>query len=486
MPDKPCTPRHPLSNYDMDTRPKDGTSNKHDAADTKRVSRRSLLQIGSLMGLDLAGFFRAEAATAGKSPPAKKGLRSCILIFCDGGPSHLDTFDMKPDAPAEVRGEFRPIATSVPGHFVCEHLPKTARVMHHLMVICSMQHRMRGHRSSVTNTLCGLPPPAGDVCDIPTERQQLPSYGSRLAYMMKEQTLSLSHVMLPYPAKDGPYVLPGQTAGFLGAAYQPLQVGQDPSAPDFGIPTLNLPADVTLDRLEHRESLLGLIDAQQQRLAALESSRRMTTCQGRAFRSLAAGAVREAFELAREPLRTRDRYGRNIVGQSVLLARRLVEAGVRFVNVNIGSQENEWYWDDHKEVFRGHKKRLPPFDAAFSALVEDLEARGLLVSTLVICLGEFGRTPRLNKDAGRDHWPDCYCAVLAGGGVKAGQYFGASDRFGAYPATDPVGPADLAATLFWRFGLDPAREIVDDMGRPHKLAEGTPIAGLFTGPEGTS
>jgi uncharacterized protein (DUF1501 family) len=169
------------------------------------------------------------------------------------------------------------------------------------------------------------------------------------------------------------------------------------------------------------------------------------------------------------------------VGQSVLLARRLVEAGVRFVNVNIGTQENEWYWDDHKAVFPGHKKRLKPFDMAFSALIEDLSSRGLLDSTLVIALGEFGRTPKINPDAGRDHWPDCYCAVLAGGGVKAGQTYGASDRLGAYPATDPVGPADLAATLFWRFGHDPATEILDATGRPYKLAEGTPIQELFAG-----
>jgi len=448
------------------------------------MSRRSLLQIGGLacLGLEFVGIFRGAAAfAAAPRQAAKARLRSCILIFCDGGPSHIDTFDMKPDAPAEARGEFRPIATSVPGLRVCEHLPRTARVMHHLAVIRSMCHRMRGHRSGVTQTLCGLPPPAGDVCDIPPERQQLPSYGSRLAYVLKEPTLSLPHVLLPYPAKDGPYVLPGQTAGFLGAAYQPLRVEHDPNAPDFGIPTLNLPAEMTLDRLEHRASLLGLIDAQQQRLAALEPCRRMTTCQRRAFRALGEGAVRAAFELTREGLGTRDRYGRNIVGQSVLLARRLVEAGVRYVNVNIGSQENEWYWDDHKDVFGGHRKRLAPFDAAFSALVEDLAARGLLASTLVLCLGEFGRTPKINKDAGRDHWPDCYCAVLAGGGVRAGECYGSSDRIGAYPAADPVGPADLAATLFWRFGLDPATALTDELGRPFRLAEGTPVTALFDG-----
>jgi hypothetical protein len=455
------------------------------AYETRRISRRSLLQAGGLgyLGLDLAGFFRSEsvAAPAADRPTFKTRLKSCVLIFCDGGMSHHDTFDMKLDAPAAVRGEFQSIATSVPGHRVCEHLPMTARVMHHLLVIRCMRHQMRGHRSGVTNTLCGLPPPAGDVCDIPRETQQLPSYGSRLTYVMKERTLTLPHVMLPYPAKDGPHVLPGQTAGFLGSAYQPFRVEQDPNAPDFGIATLKLPAEVTLDRLEHRESMLGLVDAQKEDLAKLESSLRISACYQRAFRLLSSDAVSQAFELAREAPTTRDRYGRNIVGQSVLLARRLVEAGVRFVTVNIGTQENEWYWDDHKGVFSGHKKRLPPFDAAFSALIEDLHVRGLLDSTLVINLGEFGRTPRINKDAGRDHWPDCYSAVLAGGGVQGGQYFGASDQLGAYPATDPVGPADLAATLFARFGLDPATEIFDGTGRPYRLAEGTPVTALFAG-----
>jgi hypothetical protein len=460
-------------------------SHKRSTHETRRISRRGLLQAGGLgfLGLDRVRFSRAAAARGAEwpRPGPQTRLKACILIFCDGGPSHLDTFDMKLDAPASVRGEFQSIATSVPGHRVCEHLPLTARVMHHLTVIRCMQHRMRGHRSGVTNTLCGLPPPAGDVCDIPVEPQQLPSYGSRLTYVMKDPTLRLPHVTLPYPARDGPYVLPGQTAGFLGAAYQPFRVEQDPNAPDFGIASLQLPAEVTVDRLEHRESLLGLIDAQKEGLAELEASLRMTTCQRRACRLLGSDTVSRAFELAREAPKTRDRYGRNIVGQSALLARRLVEAGVRFVNVNVGTQENEWYWDDHKNVFIGHKKRLTPFDLAFSALIEDLEARGLLDSTLVISLGEFGRTPKINKDAGRDHWPDCYCAVLAGGGVQGGRYYGASDKMGAYPATDPVGPADLAATLFWRFGLDPATEIVDGTGRPYKLAEGRPVPGLFAG-----
>jgi hypothetical protein len=460
----------------LDTRP---------SALPPRLNRRGLLQIGTLTGLslklaDVIPTANAQAAVraAGTTP----ALKACIVIFCNGGPSHLDTFDMKPDAPAEVRGDFQPISTSLPGFSICEHLPMTARLMHRVAVILSMQHRMRGHRSGVTNTLCGLPPPAGDVCIIPPEQEQLPAYGSRLTWMLRDRALPLPHVALPYTIRDSGIVLPGQSAGFLGPAWQRFQIEQNPDAPDFAVETVSLPADMTLERFEHRQSLMMLVDSQSDRLSGRAAVRDMEACYGSAFRLLSSGAVRAAFDLSRESPAVRERYGRNIVGQSVLLARRLVEGGVRMVNVNIGDQQNEWYWDDHKNNFSGHRKKLPPFDQAFSALVEDLHERGLLDSTLVMTLGEFGRTPKINPDAGRDHWPDCYCAVLAGGGVHAGQIYGGSDRAGAFPASEPVGPADLAATLFWRFHLDPATEIRDSTGRPFRLAEGKPLAGLFGSP----
>lgn len=451
----------------------------------KRISRRGLLQIGSLagLGMELAGVLPADRARAAEQPrsSARPTLKSCIVIFCNGGPSHLDTFDMKPEAPVELRGEFQPISTSLPGYQICEHLPMTSRVVHHVAVIRSMQHRMRGHRSGVTNTLCGLPPPAGDVCIIPPEQEQLPSYGSRLAWMVRDRAISLPHVALPYTMRDSGIVLPGQSAGFLGPAYQRFQVEQNPDAPDFAVDAVNLPADVTVDRFEHRQSILKLVDAQLDGIERRGSVRPMDACYARAFGLLTSEGARTAFDLCRESTRARERYGHNVLGQSVLLARRLVEAGVRFVNVNFGDQENEWYWDDHKNNFVGHKKKLALFDQAFSALVEDLFDRKLLDSTLVMTLGEFGRTPKINSDAGRDHWPDCYSAVLAGGGVNAGQIYGASDRSGAFPVSDPVGPADLAATLFSRFNLDPATEIFDQTGRPFRLAEGTPVPGLFAG-----
>ena len=455
------------------------------ATGTRSLDRRDLLRLGGLacLGLDLAGPFRAATARGAQAPGQVPGtrLRSCILIFCNGGPSHLDTFDMKPDAPAEVRGEFRPIATSVPGQRICEHMPMTARVMHRLAIIRSMNHRMRGHRSGVTNALCGLPPLLGDVCTIPPEQQLLPSYGSRLSYLLKEKAGPLPHLALPYTIRDSSLTLPGQSAGFLGPAYERFQVEGDPSAPGFDLTSLRLPAEVPLERLAHRESLLRVIDAQLPGMARRESSTRMDACYRKAFRVLASNVVRRSFDLAQEPARTRERYGRNIVGQSVLLARRLVEAGVRLVNVNVGDQQNDWYWDDHKNAFGGHRKKLIPFDRAFSALIEDLQDRGLLDSTLVISMGEFGRTPKINPDAGRDHWPDCYHAVLAGGGVKGGLIYGASDKVGAYPTSNPVTPGDLATTLFSRFGLDPAAEIFDRTGRPYRLAEGQPITGLFAG-----
>src|SRR5262249_48096338 len=228
-----------------------------------------------------------------------------------------------------------------------------------------------------------------------------------LGFLWKDEARPLAHLALPYTIRDSGISLPGQSAGFLGPAYERFQVEGDPSAPGFDAASLRLPADVTLERLEHRESLLRLIDAQLPRLAEREAGPRLAVCRRKAFRLLASDVVRRAFDLADEPLATRERYGRNIVGQSVLLARRLVEAGVRFVNVNVGDQQNGWYWDDHKNVFPGHKKKLAPLDWAFSALVEDLHDRGLLDSTLVITMGEFGRTPKINPDAGRDHWPRC-------------------------------------------------------------------------------
>jgi uncharacterized protein (DUF1501 family) len=287
--------------------------------------------------------------------------------------------------------------------------------------------------------------------------------------------------------------LPGQIAGFLGSSHDPFQVNADPSATDFRLGELELPADMTVGRLDHRAKLLQSFERQLQAQDALASSINAATKENslaasrdvyaeKAFQLLRSPAVRCAFRLDEEEPKLRDRYGRTKHGQSVLLARRLIEAGVRFVTVYDGQHNGQLAnWDAHEKVFERLKDSLlPPADIALTALVEDLAAQGLLDSTLVIAMGEFGRSPRINGNAGRDHWPHCYSVVLAGGGVHGGTVYGSSDKLGAYPDADAVTPADLTATLLWRFGLDPEREILDLTHRPYKLADGQPLQQLFS------
>jgi hypothetical protein len=468
------------------------------------LNRRQLLRIGGLgaLGPSLPVLLRAEAekSAAGRSRTANgisQPIRSCILIFHYGGPSHIDTFDMKPNAPAEIRGQFGSIATRVPGLRVCEHLPLTANVMDRLAVVRSMHHPMTNHNAAAFTALCGRNPLKGDLELLSNDRNDPPCYGATLSATLRERKGLPTFVALPHMMYNV-VQLPGQVAGFLGSAHNPFQVSADPSSPDFHLGELDLPGDVTLDRLDHRASLLNMLD--QQRRAAdarVEAASPVAPAAAgsasvpgldprdvyteKAFRLLHSSAVGRAFHLGSEDPRLRDRYGRNKLGQGVLLARRLVEAGVRFVTVYDGQHNGqEANWDAHANVFGRLKNDLvPPADRALSALIEDLNGRGLLEETLVIAMGEFGRTPKINASAGRDHWPNCYSVVLAGGGAQGGTTFGSSDKFGAYPDTDPVTPADLAATLFWRFGLDPSLEIRDLTGRPYKLADGQPIRALF-------
>jgi hypothetical protein len=442
------------------------------------LTRRQALRIGGLgiAGLSLADVLRAEATRGA----ATSKIKSCILLFYYGGPCQLDTWDMKPDAPLEVRGQFRPIATKTPGIRICEHLPKTARVLDKLAIIRSMHHPMRNHNSAAVEALCGRTPLKGDLELLADDPNSFPNYGAVLSSLTRERGEVPVHVALPHVLYNV-VVLPGQTAGFLGAAHNHFQVMRDPSLPDFGIDELALPADLSLARLDDRRSLLSLVDAQMNRAERSGRTRGMTTFQTRAFDLLRSEIVRQAFDLSRENAALRDRYGRHKLGQSLLLARRLVESGVRFVNVNDkvrnGQLEN---WDSHENNFkRLNDDLLPPADQAFSALIEDMDTRGLLDSSLVIAMGEFGRTPQINKSAGRDHWPDVYSVVLAGGGIRGGSVYGSSDKIGAYPATDPVTPGDLAATIFWRLGMDHTAEIRDLTGRPYRVADGEPIKKLF-------
>ncbi|MBI3862129.1 MAG: DUF1501 domain-containing protein [Planctomycetia bacterium] len=450
--------------------------NSHDHLTAALMSRRRWLQIGAvaLSGLDPIRALRA--AESESLPP----VRSCILVFYQGGPSHLDTWDMKPKAPAEVRGDFKPIATAVPGLWASEHLPHLARVADRLAIVRSLHHRLTNHLPAAFTTLIGRDPPRGDQLFVGQSLSDPPSLGSAVSRARPAERLGIPpFVALPHRMWNEMDV-PGQSAGFLGSAHEPLQVEGDPSHPDFRLPELEFAAGMTTARLEQRESLLDTLERPLRSAGALAASGAVDDFRAKALDLLGSDLVRRAFDLRLESAPVRDRYSRTRHGQSLLLARRLVEAGVRFVAVYDRKINGAESWDTHGSNFALLKDSLlPPADQGLAALIEDLADRGLLDSTLVIALGEFGRTPRVNGAAGRDHWPFCYNAVLAGGGARGGFVYGSSDSLGAYPDTNPVTPADIAATLFWRFGLDPAGEIRDRTDRPYRLADGQPLRQLF-------
>lgn len=458
---------------------------QRDAWHRRQVLRR-------LGGLSLGWPVWERIARAGQAPTPKP-IRACIMIFYYGGPSHLDTFDLKPDAPAEVRGEFQPIATSVPGVRVCEHLPLTAKVMHHVAVVRSMHHANRLHDSASIETLTGRLPPQGDQELFSPVPQVFPCYSAALSYLRRDQRLTLAHAALPFLFHNVVDV-PCQGGGFLGRAYDPFLVQVGPAARAYHADLLQAAEGASPQRRATRRNLLESL--------GMGPDAGLKHFHDRAHQLLDSEAIRRALDLSREDPRTRARYGfgdppaqvgegggggngaelgyaRPMRSQNLLLARRLVEAGVTFINVNDFHQQGQ-NWDAHFKCFNQHKSYLlPQADRGLSALIEDLDARGLLDSTLVVALGEFGRTPRINGEGGRDHWPDCYSIVLAGGGVRGGTLHGASDRFGAYPASDPVTPADLAATIYWRFGYDPKTEVRDALNRPFPLSTGEPIKAIF-------
>jgi hypothetical protein len=469
----------------------------------RKVSRRHCLQIGGFgsLGLTLPALLRAEAeggASRGRADghAVTSPIRSCILIFYYGGPSHIDMYDMKPNAPAEVRGPFSSIASSVPGLRICEHMPFTARVMDRVAIIRSMHHPMTNHNAAAFTALCGREPLKGDLELLSSDRNDPPCFGAALSASLPERPGLPSFVALPHVMYNGPQ-LPGQDPGFLGSAHGSFQVNADPNSPDFRLEDLDLPDDVPLDRVDHRAALLSILDDRRRNVDAMAQAAARPAGKSlagaaraldsrdvyieKALRILHSPAVGRAFHLGSEDPKLRDRYGRNKLGQSVLLARRLVGAGVRFVTVHDGQYNSDpTNWDSHENLLDRHKNHLlPPADQAFAALIDDLSSRGQLEETLIIGMGEFGRTPKYNNIAGRDHWPFCYSVVLAGGGVRRGITYGTSDRLGAYPDSDAVTPGDLAATLYWRFGLDPAHEIRDLTGRPFRLADGQPVRALF-------
>jgi hypothetical protein len=448
-----------------------------------RPTRRRLLQVGGagLLGLSLPQFLRAADAGRGKAK-----ARSVIFLHQWGGPSHHDTFDMKPHAPDAIRGEYQPVASSLPGVPICEHLPRTAKVMHKVTLVRGLYHTMKNHNSAGYYSLTGHAPPSDDQ-RLRDSLDLFPAYGSVVDRLAPAKAGLPTFVAYPHVIRDGS-VTPGQHASFLGKSHDPLLVLRDPSSPDFRLPELSLPAGLSLERVQNRREVLRLIDRQSELLDFSATARGLDAHYDKALTMLTSPAVRQAFDLSAEPVAVRDKYGRTTYGQSCLLARRLVEAGVRFVNVyfaqQIGGQGNTGGWDTHgfngKPMYPVLKNYLLPItDQTLPTLLDDLDERGLLDTTLVVWVGEFGRSPRINKEAGRDHWPQCYPALLAGGGVKRGAVVGASDKIGAYPATDPVRPDDLAATIFALLGIDPHTEVMDPLNRPLPIATGTPIAGVF-------
>jgi hypothetical protein len=444
-----------------------------------KLTRRSAIQIGGagLLGLNLPRLFAAEEKRAAAAPPVR--AKSVIFLFQFGGPSHIDMFDMKPDAPDGIRGPYKPIASVAPEIQVCEKLPEVAKVMDKVTLIRSMTHNMKNHNSASYYALTGHAPPLDDI-RLRDSVELFPAYGSVVSRLAPGQDPSLpSFVAYPYVCRDGS-ITPGQHASFLGKVHDPLLVTEDPNAADFKLPELSLPAGVTMSRLENRRELQKLVDKQSRLLDFSAEARGIDAYYDRALSMLNSDKVRKAFDLSKEPAELRDRYGRHSYGQSCLLARRLVEAGVRFVNVyfsdSIGGQSTErGGWDTHgfnnTRMFPIVEKfHFPITEQTLPTFLRDMDDRGLLETTLVVWMGEFGRTPKINDNISRDHWPQCYTTLLAGAGVKRGFVYGASDKDAVYPSRDPVRPDDVAATMFYLMGIDPHTEVYDAQNRPHLIA----------------
>jgi uncharacterized protein (DUF1501 family) len=444
--------------------------------------RRQLLQMGcsGLLGLGLSPLRNSASACLGANRnEAQPKAKSLIIVFCTGAISHHDTFDMKPDAPLEIRGEFNPVQTSVPGTVICEHLPKLASRAHKYALVRSLSHKDNNHLMSTHHVLTGHLQP-GAFFDKVASRDDWPCYSAGCEYLQPRTDGIPSGVNLPTFLMSSPLTWPGQHAGFLGPMYDPWQIIGDPSSPEFRVDALTLAQEIDAGRLEQRRSLLSRLDntAGVSRDAA---AYRMNEDQKLAFNMLTSGKLSQAFEMHREPSDVRDTYGRHPFGQSLLLARRLVEAGVPIVQANMGPVQN---WDSHQAIFSTLKGRLlSPLDQAVAALVDDLEASGRLADTMVMLLGEFGRTPKINKEGGRDHWGPCFTGLFAGAGVQGGKVIGQSDEIAAYPDSTAYSPDDLGATIYSALGLEPHSIVHDRIGRPVHLNEGKVIDALYGSPE---
>jgi hypothetical protein len=433
------------------------------------VTRRDALKLGvlSCLGFSVADLLRLQSAHAGIQAPKSKTPNSCILIWLDGGPSHLDTFDLKPDAPSEVRGDFRPIPTSVPGIQICEHLPRTARVMRHVALCRSLTHELGNHDTGSHYLLTG---------HRPTPVVEYPSVGSIVAMEAGPGRMMPPYVAIPEPVQSA-------KSGYLSAAFSPFAVGGDPARPDYRVRDLEPPEGVHFDRVERRRAMAKRLDDFSRHVEESVDTRSRDAFYEQAYRLMTSPEAKSAFDLSKENPRTRDLYGRHRIGTSCLMARRLVQAGTRFATVI------DTGWDTHNQIFKAlpdaffpGSGKLPALDQAYAALITDLQERGLLETTLVVLMGEFGRTPKLNALGGRDHWPRAGFVCLAGAGIRGGQVIGATDAHGEAPVDRPIRPEDLAFSILTLLGVDPRKEFETPGGRPMKILDsGEMIAGLVGG-----
>lgn len=451
------------------------------------ITRRELVQCGftGLLGMGLVDVLNGRRANAAPLPPTVGGPRakSVVLVFMTGAPAHQDIWDIDMSRPSEYRGDAKPMATNVPGIQISEHLPRLAKLADRYSIVRSMHHSTNVHEFGTHFMLTGID-------DVPVgarhfaTRADWPAMGSIVSFERPSSNGMPSAVILPTYLNAG-YGFSGQNAGIMGSRYDPWVIDKDPSKPDFRVPGLQTSPGITAERLGHRRELLGQVERQTRALEAVAEVRQLSENQEKAFSALTGPSTRDAFDLSKEPQAVRERYGMHMFGQSLLLSRRLVEAGVGLVQANMGAMNN---WDTHTDNFGQLKNRLlPPFDQGFSAFLEDLETRGLLKDTLVIAVGEFGRTPKVGTDngggitgaSGRDHWGGVFSAVFAGAGVQGGRIVGKSDEAAAYPDGEGYLPSDLSATVFTALGINPHGQFLDLQKRPFPISVGKVIAPLF-------
>jgi hypothetical protein len=432
-------------------------------------------------------------AILGAAPAPRRRAKSCIYLFLWGGPPQQDLWDLKPDAPQGVRSLFHPIRTNVPGVSITDQMPLLARQMDKVAVVRSLCHGSNNHEPSVYHMLTGRQNPSLAVPRNQRTRTDFPTAGSVAAYFTPPGDMPAT-VTVPRPIGHDGVTYSGTHAGFLGPRRDPLELVAAPNAQEKNAFPVALPADVDATRLVARRGLLGSIEEEERWLQKARATEGLTGFHEQALRMVTSPAAKKAFSIDREPPSVRDRYGRNEYGESLLMARRLVEAGVRFVTVTwmyiFPSGRVSNVWDNHAGYgIHGAKTGydllkspvcIPPLDRGLTALLEDLAQRGLLDDTLIAAAGEFGRTPKINGDGGRDHWGACQSALLAGGGVRGGQVYGASDKQAAYVKDNPVSPPDLLATMYHALGLSPDAEVRDRDGRPYRISEGRPVTELFT------